>query len=114
MSILGYGLGGTSVALVGRECGGSYAQAADGVADLSGKNDYGFDEADYRNPACTSGNVGITVGDTAEIGAGMFGSFAECALASLVLAASPPGLRKSWCGQFSPTGIVVGLLALMA
>merc|ERR1719499_2984454 len=117
-AIAGYGLGGSSIALFGRVGGGIYTKAADVGADLSGKNDYGLDEDDYRNPACIADNVGDNVGDIAGMGADLFGSFAESTCAALVLAASSPDLRLSWCSQMYPVlissvGIVVGLLTLL-
>jgi Na+/H+-translocating membrane pyrophosphatase len=68
-AIAGYGLGGSSIALFGRVGGGIYTKAADVGADLSGKNDYGLEEDDYRNPACIADNVGDNVGDIAGMGA---------------------------------------------
>merc|ERR1719322_389834 len=116
-SIAGYGLGGSSIALFGRVGGGIYTKAADVGADLSGKNDYGLEEDDYRNPACIADNVGDNVGDIAGMGADLFGSFAESTCAALVLAASSEDLRRSWSGQMYPVlisslGIIVGLLTL--
>merc|ERR1712137_402517 len=116
--LAGYGLGGSCIAMFGRVGGGIYTKAADVGADLSGKNDYGLDEDDYRNPACIADNVGDNVGDIAGMGADLFGSFAESTCAALVLAASSPDLRGVWCGQMylvliSSVGIVVGLLTLM-
>merc|ERR1719188_2194443 len=87
-AIAGYGLGGSSIALFGRVGGGIYTKAADVGADLSGKNDYGLEEDDYRNPACIADNVGDNVGDIAGMGADLFGSFAESTCAALVVAAS--------------------------
>jgi inorganic pyrophosphatase len=118
-AIAGYGLGGSSIALFGRVGGGIYTKAADVGADLSGKNDYGLDEDDYRNPACIADNVGDNVGDIAGMGADLFGSFAESTCAALVLAASSPDLSGSWRGQMYPVlissaGIVVGILTLLA
>merc|ERR1719394_736309 len=84
-AIAGYGLGGSSIALFGRVGGGIYTKAADVGADLSGKNDYGLDEDDPRNPACIADNVGDNVGDIAGMGADLFGSFAEATCAALVL-----------------------------
>merc|ERR1719428_1170986 len=87
-AIAGYGLGGSSIALFGRVGGGIYTKAADVGADLSGKNDYGLEEDDYRNPGCIADNVGDNVGDIAGMGADLFGSFAEATCAALVLAAA--------------------------
>lgn len=117
-AIAGYGLGGSSVALFGRVGGGIYTKAADVGADLSGKNDYGLEEDDYRNPACIADNVGDNVGDIAGMGADLFGSFAESTCAALVLAASSPGLRDSWSALMYPilissSGIAVGILTLL-
>jgi len=117
-ALAGYGLGGSSIALFGRVGGGIYTKAADVGADLSGKNEYGLDEDDYRNPACIADNVGDNVGDIAGMGADLFGSFAESTCAALVLASSSPDLRGSWCSLMYPvlisaTGILVGLVTLM-
>merc|ERR1719217_1051261 len=113
-AIAGYGLGGSSIALFGRVGGGIYTKAADVGADLSGKNDYGMDEDDYRNPACIADNVG----DNAGVGADLFGSFAESSCAAMVLAASSPDLRKQWCSVMYPilissVGIIVGIVTLL-
>merc|ERR1740129_1629503 len=118
-AIAGYGLGGSSIALFGRVGGGIYTKAADVGADLSGKNDYGLEEDDYRNPACIADNVGDNVGDIAGMGADLFGSFAEASCAALVLAASSPDLRQNMASLMYPVlisslGIVVGPLTLLA
>merc|ERR1719203_2296239 len=115
-AIAGYGLGGSSIALFGRVGGGIYTKAADVGADLSGKNDYGLEEDDYRNPACIADNVGDNVGDIAGMGADLFGSFAEATCAALVLAAASP-LKAHWSSLMFPvlissTGILVGLATL--
>merc|ERR1719235_1787589 len=87
-AIAGYGLGGSSIALFGRVGGGIYTKAADVGADLSGKNEFGMDEDDPRNPACIADNVGDNVGDIAGMGADLFGSFAEATCAALVVGAA--------------------------
>merc|ERR1719382_1889974 len=117
-AIAGYGLGGSSIALFGRVGGGIYTKAADVGADLSGKNEYGLEEDDYRNPACIADNVGDNVGDIAGMGADLFGSFAEATCAALVLAASSPDLKGHWCSLMYPVlissvGIFVGVLTLL-
>merc|ERR1719199_598965 len=118
-AIAGYGLGGSSIALFGRVGGGIYTKAADVGADLSGKNDYGLEEDDYRNPACIADNVGDNVGDIAGMGADLFGSFAESTCAALVLASSSPDLRNhGWSAIMYPVlissiGILVGILTLI-
>merc|ERR1719183_1260260 len=86
-AVAGYGLGGSCIALFGRVGGGIYTKAADVGADLAGKNDFGLEEDDYRNPGCIADNVGDNVGDIAGMGADLFGSFAESSCAALVLAA---------------------------
>jgi inorganic pyrophosphatase len=117
-AIAGYGLGGSSIALFGRVGGGIYTKAADVGADLSGKNDYGLEEDDYRNPACIADNVGDNVGDIAGMGADLFGSFAEATCAALVLASSSDDLKDHHGSMMYPVlissvGIVVGLLTLL-
>jgi len=109
-AIAGYGLGGSSIALFGRVGGGIYTKAADVGADLSGKNEWGLDEDDYRNPACIADNVGDNVGDIAGMGADLFGSFAESTCAALVLAAAvdlgraPLGPQHGRVGTFPNRG----------
>jgi len=117
-AIAGYGLGGSSIALFGRVGGGIYTKAADVGADLSGKNEFGMDEDDPRNPACIADNVGDNVGDIAGMGADLFGSFAEATCAALVLASSSSALAASWTSVMYPllissVGIVVGVLTLV-
>merc|ERR1719482_1885386 len=87
-ALAGYGLGGSSIALFGRVGGGIYTKAADVGADLAGKNEWGLDEDDPRNPACIADNVGDNVGDVAGMGADLFGSFAEATCATLVIASA--------------------------
>merc|ERR1719145_153325 len=116
-SLAGFGLGGSSIALFGRVGGGIYTKAADVGADLSGKNEYGLEEDDYRNPACIADNVGDNVGDIAGMGADLFGSFAEATCAALVLAAGSE-LKEARASLMYPvlvssTGIVVGIVTLL-
>eukprot|EP00397_Hematodinium_sp_SG-2012_P004481 GEMP01004493.1.p1 GENE.GEMP01004493.1~~GEMP01004493.1.p1 ORF type:complete len:797 (+),score=190.98 GEMP01004493.1:155-2392(+) len=117
-AIAGYGLGGSSIALFGRVGGGIFTKAADVGADLSGKNEYGMDEDDPRNPACIADNVGDNVGDIAGMGADLFGSFAEATCAAMVISASNLTLSRNFTSMMYPllissTGIVIGIITLL-
>ena len=110
-ALAGYGLGGSSIALFARVAGGIYTKAADVGADLSGKNEYGMNEDDPRNPACIADNVGDNVGDIAGMGADLFGSFAEATCAAFLLlaeACKPNG--KSFVDQLTYSDIMSGQL----
>ena len=117
-AIAGYGLGGSTIALFGRVGGGIYTEAAGVGADLSGKNEYGLEEDDKRNPACIANNVGDNIGDIAGMGADLFGSFAEVTCAALVLVASSDALQNSWKALMYPVlisslGIAVAFSTLV-
>merc|ERR1719345_658176 len=122
-ALAGYGLGGSSIALFGRVGGGIYTKAADVGADLSGKNEWGMDEDDPRNPACIADNFGDNVGDVAGMGADLFGSFAEATCAALVIAsasggAKMGGIADDWSAMMFPvmlssTGIIVGIVTML-
>jgi Na+/H+-translocating membrane pyrophosphatase len=86
-------------------------------ADLSGKDGYGMNEDDYRNPGCFADNVGDNVVDIAGMGADLFGFFAEAPCAALVIAAKSSELNGVGASQMYPllvssTVIVVGVVTL--
>jgi H+-translocating diphosphatase len=123
-ALAGYGLGGSSIALFGRVGGGIFTKAADVGADLSGKNEYGMNEDDPRNPACIADNVGDNVGDIAGMGADLFGSFAEATCAAMVICTGSGDsdaaiFLGNWNALLFPllltsTGIIVGIVTMFA
>src|SRR3970282_393481 len=73
-ALLGFGFGGTLVALFMRIGGGIYTKAADMGADLVGKVEKDLPEDDPRNAGVVADLVGDNVGDCAGRGADLFES----------------------------------------
>ena len=84
-ALLGFGFGGTLVALFMRVGGGIYTKAADVGADLVGKVEQDVPEDDPRNAAVIADLVGDNVGDCAGMAADIFESYEVTIVSALIL-----------------------------
>src|SRR5436305_14850131 len=84
-ALLGFGFGGTLLALFMRVGGGIYTKAADVGADLVGQIEQDIPEDDPRNAATIGDNVGDNVGDCAGMAADIFESYEVTMVAAMIL-----------------------------
>ena len=84
-ALMGFGFGGTLLALFMRVGGGIYTKAADVGADLVGKVEKDIPEDDPRNAATIADNVGDNVGDCAGMAADIFESYEVTIVAAMIL-----------------------------
>ena len=99
MTLSGYALGCSIIALFNRVGGGIYTKAADMGADLVGKTEAHIPEDDPRNPATIADNVGDNVGDVAGLGSDLLESFVGAMLSGVILGCELYAHQAALAGQ---------------
>ena len=115
--LVGFGFGGSLLALFLRVGGGIFTKAADVGADLVGKVEAGIPEDDPRNPATIADNVGDNVGYCAGMAADLFESYEVTLVASIILgvaAFNSVGLNPALGLVFPVAARAIGVIASIA
>jgi K(+)-stimulated pyrophosphate-energized sodium pump len=109
-ALLGFGFGGSLIALFMRVGGGIYTKAADVGADLVGKVEANLPEDDPRNAAVIADLVGDNVGDCAGMAADVFESFEVTIVSALILGIVLGGANAAVTGRFDYRYIIFPLI----